>query len=144
MNSGYVGYSRSVRSQRAIEDFEMPLSLIKKAVIMDFLEEYEEDFSESDLKLLNKLSVAKCTYVAKDHTARASWHHTSIYFNETDHYDLLDVANKALEIKNEIDQLYAASIKRDVDVQFGVMEVQIWGGSRRRPKLEGHEVVAGI
>ena len=146
MNRGYVGYSRSVRSQEAIENYEMPLSMIRKAEIESFLNDYEEDFNENDLKFLGKLTVAKWKYVAKEHTPRASWHHTSLYFNETDQYDLMDIANKAIEIKDEIDALYKEyrNKENEIDATFGVIEVEIWGGSRRRPRLEGHETIAGI
>src|SRR5699024_3416250 len=82
MNKGYVGYSRSVRSQRAIESFEMPLSFIKKAVIMDFLEEHKEEYGESDLTFLKKLAVTKWKFIAIELTASSSWHHTSSYFNK--------------------------------------------------------------
>ena len=41
-NSGYVGYSRSVRSQNAIEDYEVPLSFINKSLVENFLSEYDE------------------------------------------------------------------------------------------------------
>lgn len=33
MNIGYLGFSRSVRSGEAIENFEVPLSLINKKLI---------------------------------------------------------------------------------------------------------------
>lgn len=146
MNSGYVGYSRSLRSQSAIESYEMPLSMIKKTEIENFLSDYEEEFNENDFKFLEKLSVAKWKYVAKEHTGISSWHHTSSYFNETNHYDLLSVAEKAIELKEEIDKLYKdyQREKNDVDVSFGIMEVEVWGGSRKHPKLEGYEVLAGI
>lgn len=55
MNSGYIGYSRSVRSQKAIEDYELPLSLINKSIIESFLNEYEEEFPKNELSFLQKL-----------------------------------------------------------------------------------------
>lgn len=143
MNSGYVGFSRSVRSKAAIEDFEMPLSLINKETIRDFLKEYQEEFKQ-ELVFLEKLSVEKWKYIAKEHTSPASWHHTSSYFNETDHYDLYDIANNIIQMKNEIDTLFNNYKNKDNAYKYGVMKVQIWGGSRKRPKLEGHEVVSGL
>lgn len=146
MNKGYVGYSRSVRSQSAIEDFEMPLSLMKKAVIQDFLMEVKEDFSPEELIFLKDLSVAKWKYVAKFHANASSWHHTGQFFNETDHYDLLTVANKIIDLKYELNDLYQEhkAEKQNIDMQFGVINVEVWGGSRRSPRLLGDETVAGI
>src|SRR5699024_12433704 len=143
MNSGYVGFSRSVRSKAAIEDFEMPLSLINKETIRDFLKEYQEEFKQ-ELVFLEKLSVEKWKYIAKEHTSPASWHHTSSYFNKTDHYDLYDIANNIIQMKNEIDTLFNNYKNKDNAYKYGVMKVQVWGGSRKRPKLEGHEVVSGL
>lgn len=42
VNKGYVGFERSVRSQQAIESYEMPLSMIKRGVIDEFLIDHEE------------------------------------------------------------------------------------------------------
>lgn len=144
MNSGYIGYSRSVRSQKAIEDYELPLSLINKSIIESFLNEYEEEFPKNELSFLQKLTVKKWNFIAKEHTERSSWHHTSNYFNKTNHYDLLTVAKKAIELKEEIDILYKENQTVKVDYSFGVMQVQIWGGSRKHPKLIGYEIVAGV
>lgn len=47
-NSGYDGYSRSIRSAEAIESFEVPLSMINKELINTFLDEYESDFTEDN------------------------------------------------------------------------------------------------
>lgn len=144
MNSGYVGYSRSIRSQAAIEDYELPLSLINKSVIESFLNEHKEDYSENELLFLQKLAVIKWKFIAKEYARRSSWHHTGSHFNKTDHYDLLTVASKAIDLMKDIDHLYKDSQNVKSEHTFGVAKVQIWGGSRKFPKLVGHEVVAGV
>lgn len=148
VNSGYVGASRSVRSQEAVESYEVPISMINRKLIEDFLNESEEDFSKVDFNYLEKVSVSKWKYIAKDRVSASSWHHTSSYFNETNHYDLNVIAEKILEIKDTLDEEYKAyqesQKKEGTDIKYGVIKVQVWGGSRKRPKLEGYEEVAGI
>lgn len=148
LNSGYVGGSRSVRSQEAVDSYEVPITMVTKSLIEDFLNDYEEDFSKDDLDYLEKVSVQKWKYVAKMRVSASSWHHTSSYFNRTNHYDLLAIAEKLLETKDTLDadfKAYQESQKKtDSNVKYGVMKVQVWGGSRKRPKLEGYEVVTGI
>lgn len=148
VNSGYVGASRSIRSQEAIDSFEVPVSMINKSLIEDFLNESKEDFSKVDLNYLEKVSVSKWKYIAKERVSASSWHHTSSYFNETNHYDLNTIAEKILEIKDTLDEEYKAyqesRKKEGTDVKYGVIKVQVWGGSRKRPKLEGYKEVAGI
>ncbi|MFA5448849.1 MAG: hypothetical protein WC292_00185 [Clostridia bacterium] len=147
MNSGYVGASRSVRSQEAVDSYEVPMSMIKKALIEDFLDE-QDDFTSEDINFLSKVSVAKWKYVASERMSVSSWHHTSSYFNETYHYSLCSISDKLLEIKDTLDtdyKEYRDSKKKEVsDVKYGVIKVQVWGGSRKRPRLEGYEEVAGI
>jgi hypothetical protein len=146
-NSGYIGASRSVRSQEAIRSYEVPLSMINKALIEDFLDK-QGDFTSEDMKFLSKTSAAKWKYVASERMSASSWHHTSSYFNKTYHYSLYSVAEKILEIKDTLDadyKKYHDSKKKEVsDVKYGVIKVQVWGGSRKRPRLEGYEEVAGI
>lgn len=144
MNSGYVGYSRSVRSQSAIENYEMPISLIKKDVIQSFLIDNKDEFNHVELQFLENLTITKWKFITREYTSPSSWHHTSGYFNQTDHYDLLHTAKKIIKLQNDIDQLYKASKEKNVSYKFGVMKVQVWAGSRKRPKLIGEEIVAGI
>ena len=42
VNRGYVGYSRSRRSQHAIDNYEVPLSHITRDLILKFTSEYPE------------------------------------------------------------------------------------------------------
>ena len=105
-NKGYVGKSRSVRSQEAIADYEVPMSMISKRLIESFLNENNENFSEEDFRYLEKTSVAKWKFVAKQKVCAASWHHTSKFFNATDHYALGDIATFILDNKQILDIEY--------------------------------------
>lgn len=146
-NSGYVGYSRSVRSQAAIEDYEMPLSLITKARINEFIVDREEEYANINLE---KEPVTKWKVVAKL-VGPSSWHHTSNYFNKTDHYSLEDIADKMISDPVECQEAYEAykeekrkAKQTDISYRYAVLSVQVWGGTRNRPKLIGEETVAGI
>lgn len=82
---GYIGKSRSVRSQIAIDNAEMPLNHITKAYILAFVDE-----NDIDERLKNE-SATMWKFVAKRHGA-TSWHHVSKHYNKIDHYDLYDIA----------------------------------------------------
>ena len=146
-NSGYEGYSRSKRSADAIESYEVPLSMINKNLVNTFLNEYSLDFKEDDLDFLKKLSISKWKYIAKK-TYPSSWHHTSSYFNKTDHYSLPLIAERILEYKDSIDEEYAnyKNINKDEKITFksGVINVEVWGGTRKHPRIVGYDEVAGI
>lgn len=147
MNSGYVGASRSIRSQEAVTSYEVPISMINKSLVEDFLNEYKDNFSKVELDFLKKVSISKWKYVAQERINASSWHHTSSYFNKTNHYALTVVAEKLLEIKDTLNKdygVYLESQKKDDGFKYGVIKVQVWGGSRKRPKLEGYTEVAGI
>ena len=146
MNKGYVGYQRSVRSQVAIESFEMPLSMIKKDVIQEFIRQNDEYES------LKKISVTIWKYVAKQ-IGSDSWHHTSSYYNKTDHYSLFSIADYLLEHDiDEIKDSYQAEKEAKQaeknqelnDIKLAVATVQQWGGSRRHPHLIGMQQVLGV
>lgn len=149
MNSGYVGYSRSKRSQSAIENYEVPYSLINGKMISSFLQENEDEFSDNDLKYLQSQTITMWKYVAKEIEGSSSWHHTSSYFNETDHFDLLLVAERMIDIgEKELKNRYKAYKERNekskLDYKYGFISVQVWGGSRKRPRLIGYDEVFGI
>ncbi len=148
---GYNGYSRSVRSSEAIEGHEMPLSMIKKDRIDSFLRDAkEEEYHKiADIYFLQTLPVSIWKFAAKD-LGRSSWHHTSSYYNKTDHYSLYAISDDLLENYDDIAQRHKnlkENEKREKEnkvLTYGVLKVEIWGGTRNRPKLEGHETMAGI
>ncbi|MHC5253173.1 hypothetical protein ACYRFS_12995 [Listeria kieliensis] len=137
---GYIGYKRSVRSQEAISGFEVPLNHIKRELIAEFIDENEE------FQFLSKVPIALIKFTAKQ-VGRSSWHHVSSYYNEIDHYSLIEIAEdlqKNLKLRQEE---YQHSKKENHEVhvrKLVVAKVQVWGGSRKRPKLIGHEIVLGI
>lgn len=114
---GYIGYSRSVNSWLAIEDYEIPISMFNRKIIDEFLQldlndkykdelewDYDEKFlTESDYEMLKKASVALWKKSAK-YIGASSWHHTSKFYNETDHYSLFETAMYLLKYLKYIDE----------------------------------------
>ena len=142
---GYIGYSRSERSLEAISNYEVPLNSIKKSLIVDYLKENESDFSEKELLELKNTSVSIWKYAAKM-CGPSSWHHTSKYYNKTDHYSLSSIAELILSDKEKILAQYnnLKESNKEITYDYGVIRVLIWGGTRKRPKVVGEEEVAGI
>jgi len=143
LNSGYVGYKRSVRSDAAIREFEVPISLITKSLIQNYIEEIE-DFTELEKKTLDKFTVAQWKYGAKI-VGAASWHHTSTYFNKTEHYCLSEIAKRILDDPHDFEESYIESKKKSSpQYKYAIISVQVWGGSRNYPKLTGYDTQPGI
>lgn len=145
-NSGYVGASRSVRSAYAIDNYEVPITMINRNLIDKFLKENQEELI-NDLEILKPLSIAKWKYVCRTMPA-TSWHHTSKHFNKTSHYDLNEVAEEIIKRKATLEKDYKEHLKekkkKKSDVEYGVIKVQVWGGTRRYPKVVGYDTQAGI
>lgn len=131
-NKGYIGYSRSVRSEMAIENYEVPKSLINRDLIDNFFSDLEEDkyyYNEEQLSNLKKFKLCHWKFIADKYIQASSWHHTGSYYNKTNHYSLFDIADKLLELKDNIEELYAESKikKEEIKYSFGVIKVNIWG-----------------
>jgi len=145
LNSGYVGYSRSVNSENAIANYEVPLSLIKRTLIQNFINKNQE------YKSLEDVSVAVWKYVAKKDNP-TSWHHTSNHYNKTNHYSLFSIAEDLLENKEYWIECYQEHLKEQKEekqkelrnLKLTIVTAEIWGGTRKYPKLLGHEKVLCI
>ena len=53
-DGGYIGRSRSVRSQQAIDSFEVPISLINRTLVEKFLDQYKDLYQFAELEILKK------------------------------------------------------------------------------------------
>ena len=153
---GYINYSRSERSQDAIDNYEMPLSMFNKYIIEEFLEDIGVDiYSKEEIEMLGKVSLAKWKYIA-DRIGPSSWHHTGKMYKKTDHYSLESVADEIVsEGIEEIDRLYKihlefkkeAKLKKDKErdkIIVGYVIKQVWGGTRNRPRYLGTERIEGV
>lgn len=143
---GYIGQSRSNRSYEAIDNGEMPLSMLKK----EYLDEIIED---NNLSNCSHLSVEFVKFVAR-RRGSSSWHHTGKFYNKTDHYDFvvileklndLDIQNKYLEEFSE----YKKAIKEEKINQQNIIDEillvsfveDIWEGTRNHPKKVSYDRV---
>lgn len=75
-----------------------------------------------------------------------SWHHTGRYFNKTDHYDLAAYAFEFLDdkktVRNQIQKHRQKLRKKKKEQQ--TYTHNIWGGTRKHPKIVGEEIGYGI
>lgn len=140
---GYVGMKRSVNSQFAIEDYEIPLTHFNKELIQDFIDKNEE------YEALRTRTVKFWKYVA-ERIGSTSWHHTGAYFNKTNHYSLSTVAEELLENEAKWEEKYKAYLESEKEssttenIFLSVINVQIWGGTKKHPKIVGYERVMGV
>lgn len=142
LNSGYAGYSRSNRSQEAIDNYEVPLSLINTGLIGEFIKEYRE-YEE-----LKKVPIYIWKYQAKL-TGASSWHHTGTKFKKTDHYNLFKIADELLSkdidrLKEDYKEEKREKSEEQKNYYYTVLYSQIWGGTRKHPKIVDYEYIAGI
>ena len=145
---GYIGYSRSERSAYAIENYEVPKSLIKRDLILNYLE--SDNFKEFlEEKNIERKKIEKIINELKNRPLKdwknvtklinpSSWHHTGKFYNKTDHYSLNDIAeflmnNKSIELE-----------KNKEKINFIIIEKEIWGGTRKYPKFLGTENIVGV
>lgn len=85
VNSGYIGYSMSVRACEAYESGEKPFSKWQKQDILSELK--NQGFNTEVLEKIS-LKILKEVFLYE-----SSWHHTSKYFNKTYFYSVIDFEN---------------------------------------------------
>jgi hypothetical protein len=150
--NGYEGFSRSTRSQEAIDSHEVPISLFTQERISFFLQSIEDDesFSKEDLSFLKKQSVLMFRFAAMKF-GPTSWHHTSSYYNKTDHYDLYAIAEDLCENRDRIIEEFRIKKEQERATQaekkalrLAVVTVQEWGGTKAHPRVIGEKTVAGV
>lgn len=138
-NSGYVGYSMSVRAKQAYDG-----GLLSKAKI-----------KKSDLEGAGvQLPVSFVKWMMPAIIKPTEWHHTSIHFNKTDFYDLNEVKEQLDEIDIELRLTQYKCEKQDNHLEKGeshrekgyyaYVEYGEWGGTRKHPKLITHTDYAFI
>ena len=86
MSRGYVGWSRSVRSEKAIENFEVPKKMINRDLLSLAIATAKDryDLTDQDVTNLEKIPVYVWSMMKP-----SRWHHTVKYFKKTDNYYLL-------------------------------------------------------
>lgn len=151
---GYVGKSRSKRSAAAIDNYIVPVSMINKALINDFLDYLESNIgkpwrrkglknikiTKNHIDYLRKCKISLWKAVAKT-LKPTEWHHTSRYYNKTNHYYLKEVASVLVQGNYPKDIL---TKDKDVLCSYGVAKIQEWGGTVDNPIRLGLNFYAGI
>ena len=130
MNSGYVGYSMSVRAEEAYECGEMPLSKWSKRGILAAVEELRPEM----VKALARLNLRELHLYALQYT---SWHHTSKHPNRTDFYAINEdfVMEVTLErIEEIVDQREKKETTPPPERKLGDIYYLEWGGTKKHPK----------
>lgn len=143
-NPGYIGHSRSKRSQLAIKHFEVPLSMIDRDMIESLTDNLlsKKEISQKQANWLKRIPI----YVWKSQTP-TSFHHTGLYFNATNHYDLKLYAEEFLKDKSLVQDSINEHRKSKkakaagVNYTFATYKHNVW--SRRR-HLIGKEYGLGF
>ena len=148
---GYIGWQRSVRSEHAVEKYEVPLSWIKKDIINQAITVAQQRYSLSDKQVSALKSVP--VYVWKEQKP-TSWHHTGKFFEKTYHYNLVEEAhlfatNPELisETINSHKRKLAKQKKQSKNngrVTLYRFSKQIWNGDRRNRTITGYDDGIGI
>ena len=148
---GYIGWQRSVRSEHAVENYEVPLSWIKKDIINQALNVAQQRYSLSD-KQVSALKSAP-VYVWKEQKP-TSWHHTGKFFEKTYHYNLVEEAHLFAtnpELISETINSHKRKLakqkkhsKNNGKVTFYRFSKQIWNGNRRNRTITGYDDGIGI
>lgn len=149
---GYIGAQRSTNSKIAIEHYELPLSMVTKDVIGEYLDSdecRECGFTPEQIETLRSTPVAMWKYAAK-RFGHTSWHHTGAYYRKTKHYDLTSVADhllndsETLSVWLDRDRMQKAEAAQQArEPQYGWCKYEIWDGTRTHPHMAGYGTAVG-
>ena len=146
--AGYNNYSMSNNACDAYDSGKKPLSQWTKTDIINAIKneikEYEIDVN-FDINILNKLSIKT---LKSEFLTVSEWHHSSKYYNCVDFYSVtVDTTytseyliNSNEYIKNEIK---LDKIKKQNNVKKAIATWNIWGGTRKYPKVIDTKTVEG-
>lgn len=136
MNSGYNGFSMSVRASEAYDNGEMPLSKWTKAEIISAVEKLVEDMDNVTFSM-SVLKKAPVPVLRSLVLTRSSWHHTSMYVNETFFYSVDEDTLSALtdeRISSAIDIHKRRNKSKPEPLKYkGTIYYTVWGGTRNYP-----------
>lgn len=126
MNSGYSGYSMSVRAAEAYDSGEKPMSKWSKGEILGAAKEINPD-------IVPALKEIRADVLKRYLLLRTSWHHTSSYANATDFYSINEDRLRSLTE----DAVKEWNIERPVienEKYRGDIDYIEWTGTRKHPK----------
>lgn len=132
--SGYYGYSMSNNAVAAYAGGEKPLSKWTKQAILEAIEEIDS-VKATIYSKLKKFQLEKLL-------SYSSYHHTSSYYNTTDFY-VLDIDKLEKYSFEQLKSIEKKKVEKEKEEKYSA-EVQIWGGTRKHPKMLGTKIVSGI
>lgn len=141
-NSGYIGQKMSVRAKEAYEAGELRLAQIRKSDMLSCLERtfIEKSIKDENYKkkLLKKPLQAFKNIIALYYST--GWHHTGKYFNKTEFYEIPEALDE-----RELDYIYeyVKEIKEKKIIKYAIADKNVWGGTKRYPKITGSETFYG-
>lgn len=75
---------------------------------------------------------------------KSSWHHSSKFYNEVDFYSVDTDKIESISEK-ELNELLNISVKKEKEKEvIGEITVQVWGGTRKHPKVIGYDTQKGV
>lgn len=109
MNSGYHGFSMSVRAYNAYQSGEMPKSKWTKKAMLEAIDETCEGYKLDSTKIHSM----KKDQIFNQYFISTSWHHTSMFCNATDFYEVN--ADALMETLPELtdDQIQERTAKKE-------------------------------
>lgn len=144
MNSGYKGYSMSVRAAEAYENGEKPISRWTKKAILEELNHFCNDNEVALPFSIETLKKAPLPLLKDLVLSNSSWHHTSQYANSTKFYSLDKM--KVFKLTDEIilnrikewEESSSSLPQNKEKVTYAEVLYEEWEGSRRNPDLVPH------
>lgn len=135
--AGYRGFSMSNNAVDAYNSGEKPFSKWTKSEILKEI----ESLNVKTFELLKKMKVK----TLKDNFLyKSSWHHSSKFYNEVDFYSVDTDKIESISEK-ELNELLNISAKKEKKKEvIGEITVQVWGGTRKHPKVIGYDTQKGI
>lgn len=139
----YNRNGRSILSREAIDNYQVPLTMINRRIIEEFLEENQDGYSMEELGFLESTALPKWRYVAEERI---------VHEEEIIYHSLFDIAEELLAIRDVLEtdfQEYRKRKARETEklknsFRYGVMQLRIFGGSKSGMKVIGREEIAGI
>lgn len=145
VNSGYIGQKRSIHSQKAMDQLEVPQNQITRTTINQAIEIITQNKQEQ--QFLAKIPISYW----KSQPA-TSWHHTGKYFQKTDHYNLIKIGqyflnsdhNKLLAKINYIKAKKLVQKYQPSKLEYVIYAHNIWAGTRNHPYIKYTENGFGV
>lgn len=124
----YINFSMSVNAANAYSDNIKPKSRFSKN---DFIEAVED---ETKKKIIRSAPVA---LLRSELLNYSEWHHTSIFYNQTDFYKIRDDLEEMST--DELMQILEPKPKQEKQDRRAFCRFLVWSGTRKHPKAKKEE-----